>query len=180
MISLVMWLVLILIPFVLVSYDIEIQNRDMLILLFVILITLQTQQTYVSRKEHMDASMSSNEAIANLASVYSSGNATLTNLEVTGSLTAGSLKTGTLTCDEDATFKSIDTPTIKLGSGSIRSAGSRMAFKNSNEYVPCCANPELEQGEFSLDVTSDNIMRWWSATNNGKYRGRVEPDSSAW
>lgn len=141
-------------------HDVEPKGRDALILLFVVIITFNTQiQDEVD--EHMPTS---NEAIADLAAAYSSGNATLTNLHITGNLT----------CDGN-----IITPIITLGENAIRNGGERLVFKNSNQYPACCGNPELNPGEFSVGVTSDNNLRWWSMSS-GRQRGRVGADAGSW
>ncbi|VBB17671.1 hypothetical protein YASMINEVIRUS_134 [Yasminevirus sp. GU-2018] len=147
-------LALVSITLILFSYDLNSKNRDGLILLFVVLITF-----YAHDGSSYEGMPTSNEAIANLASAYSSGKATLNNLHVTG----------TLTCDN----------VINIGSNSIRNAGDRLAFKNSKGYVNCCGNPPLNAGEFSIDVTSDSNFRWWSMSS-GRRRGRVGWDSDGW
>lgn len=141
-------------------HDVGPKERDMMILLFVILITFN-KQMQDNVKEHMPTS---NEAIADLAAAYSSGNATLNNLHITGNLI----------CDGN-----IKTPTINLGNNAIRDAGDRLAIKNANRYVSCCGNPALNSGEFSIGVTSDNNFRWWAMTN-GRQRGRVGADAGSW
>lgn len=95
-------LALIVIPLVLVSYDINTKGRDMLLLLFIILITTYTQYNSKLAYEHMGAPLTAHEAIANLASVYNTGQATLTNLHITGKLT----------CDNDITAQNITAPTV--------------------------------------------------------------------